>query len=275
MPRRPLAGNTRPAAERRRWDDPMLALAQRFVQLNPEHRWGVFSLDLDQHDAEAAIADAALLRGLHLPVPNIQTWRRGGNAQAHWLLRVPVGMSRAHRLEPAEFAQGVYRRLRAAYGADPACVGRVMRGLHHKDQTTRVYHADLYDLRELGAQLPPVPRQAQLGAGAGSGGRNWQMFLALDAWAGRRAAQGDDPSGATFHAALLAEGQRLRAQLPPGSHPYTLSELRRTVQSVVKRTREGKNAGYARSHGVYVPQVEGAALPCRQRSWERSAPLPP
>lgn len=272
MASRPLAGHTKAAAERRRWPEPVQALGQRFVQLNPAHRWGILSLDLDEHDAEAAVADAALLNGVQLPMPNLQTWRRGGNAQAHWLLRVPVGTSPAHRQEPQLYARGVYQQLKAAYGADPACAGRVMRGLFHKDQTTRFYHPELFDLRDLRAQLPAAPVQAQLGSA--DRGRNWQVFTALSTWAAQRVAAGDDPNSADFQAALLAEGQRLRAQLPTGDHPYTLSELRRTVKSVQQRTLRRVNAGYVRSGGLYVPQVEGAALRSRQRSWARSEPLP-
>lgn len=276
MPRMPLAGQTLEQAERRRWRDPIKALAQRYVQYNLPHSWAMFLLDLDPQDAELTLADAGLA-GLRLPLPNFQTRRRGGNQQAGWLLRTPVGRSAAHRLGPQLFASSVYRRLGHAFLADRHCTGRVMRGILHEDQATRFYHADLYDLRELSAALPAVPTLPR--EGGQIAGRNWQMFVALDRWAARRAVEGDDPQGPAFRAALAAEAQRLLALLPEGDHPYTRGELHRTIESVLKRTRTGRNTEYAYARasavGLYVPKVRGAALRGHVWSHHRPAPLPP
>jgi Replicase family len=271
MPARPLAGDSVQAAARQRMR-PEHALEQRYCQYNPRARLGILSLDLDQQDAWSSIADAALLQGVRLPPPNAETVRRGGNQQAHWLLADPVGRSAAHRQEPQQLLAAVRRQLCHAYQADPASSGHLMRGLLHRDQTTRYYHPELHRLTDLQACLPAVPRQAQP---HGGDGRNAQVFRALDTLAAQLVAQGAVPGADVIRTTLETEGRRLLAELPAGSHPYTPAELRRTIASVLRRTQRGDNARYVRLHGVYVPSVPGAALRCRQRSWEREAPLAP
>lgn len=240
MARRPCAGRTQAAAELAPHSREE-ALRCRYMQPHHPHLWSKLPLDLDNCTVEAALTFGKVC-GFNFPVPNLETSRKNGNQQAYFHLRDYVGMSLAHRPKPRFYALSIFRRLKAAFDADPNSTGRVMRGILHPNQHTVTYHAHLYTLNELDELLPTwdnISRAATLPASARES-RNYVMFRMLEAFAHDLRKQGVSPATGQFRAALEVQAAALLPTLPQKAHPYTLSEVRRTITSVIKRAQSNK-----------------------------------
>lgn len=259
MPRQPRAGPTPAAAECKPWAEPMQALQQRYVGYRRGHNVTLILLDLDQLQrpigpgdkrgqrhpgAQGIITDVALSQAVRLPWPNCETRRKHGNAQACFMLRDGVRVDPARLTRAAHLLSEVIFRLTYWFQADPHCQGRVMRGLLHRDQETHWYRAEPYTLLELLHALPSPPYPFRhAGRLKEAAGRNDALFRALDRF-GAQLSLILMPGSDEFRQRVTEEGTRLRMQLPPGDHPYTTSELNRTVGSVIRRTQAGRNRGW-------------------------------
>ena len=94
-----------------------------------------------QPGALSVLTDVALSQRFRLPMPNYETWRKGGNVQVCFMIkRCVITHTRPTRV--VHLLQEVVFRLTSWFQADPKCQGRVMRGLLHTDPETHWYRAE-------------------------------------------------------------------------------------------------------------------------------------
>ena len=172
-----------------------------------------------------------------VPPPNFASARKAsGHLQVGYFLGRPVHRGAAARVKPLAFLGRVSEYYRAALGADPGFVGVLCSNPVHGDYSTTYPRFEPYSLPELASFIPRgwrIPKVATTEVG-----RNGAFFKALC----KRSLKDSDREIEVIAYRLADEA---RAAYPGSDHPFTDSEVRSTLRSVLRYRDEWRARGHA------------------------------
>lgn len=158
-----------------------VAIAKKYIQLNPpwQYRWMMY--DIDRQDAWSVHDDE------NLPQPTFIVFNKfNGHAHAAYLLQTPVYRSGAARIKPLRYFAAVERGLRRRLSADPHYSGLLVKNPFHKDWRAEFRASRPFDLDELQSWLTKsdmaYENSPQFEVGAG---RNVSLFDQVRSYACR------------------------------------------------------------------------------------------
>lgn len=172
-PRRPYCAHEKHFAHIR---PKVVALGERYIQLNPPAHQAWLLLDIDRRGAASAWEDACL------PAPTyIAINRDNGHAHIGYAISSPVCTTDAARVAPIRYLAAIEHAYIAKAGADFAYSGPLAKNpLHPSWHLWEPANAPIYELGYLAEFVDLPTRLSSRPAGLG---RNCELFDGLRAWA--------------------------------------------------------------------------------------------
>ena len=208
-----------------RREPPKTAWTRELIELaRTGNSYAALVFDCDSRES-VELAGGACGGNGPVPPPNFASARTAsGHLQVGYFLGRPVHRGDTARAHPLAFLGRVSEYYRAALGADPGFVGVLCSNPVHGDYVTTYPRDTPYYLPELASfipkfwRLPKVPTTEP--------GRNCAFFKALC----KRSLKDSDRE---LEALAYSLADKARREYPGADHPFTDSEVRSTLRSVL------------------------------------------
>jgi hypothetical protein len=239
-----------------------MALAYKYMQLNPPRQKSFLIFDVDRSGAALAAEDAALLAPT-LTVINPE------NKHAHliYALSVPVCTSSDAHDRPQRFAEAIEDAYQRRLGADLAYAGPLAKNPWHGHWDTLENGNAVYSLSVLADYVDlPSSWQAQKALKTNSLGRNCTLFDTLRYWAYAAIKSYWSPEGESrWHEAVLTEASRLNAF----EEALPAQEVKHIARSVARWTwRHIKPISKEYIESTHTPELQRARV---NKRWEKES----
>lgn len=233
LPKKPYCSNNKTASRICKADT---AVSYAYIQPNPPGMVGWLVFDMDVPDASSKDYE-----WLIWPVPNIVVVNpSNGHAHYFYRLEVPVCTTDKGHEHPKRFLRHVRDGLTVLMGADQNYVGLMAKTPFHPAHLTMALREESYSIGELAEFIPNAWKKDWhfKSRTVSSLGRNCSLFDALRHWAYQWINKFREVGWSEWHAACLAQANKLNEFPGHPAHSLSASEVKSIAKSVAKWTWE-------------------------------------